>query len=172
MGGVRQFLTDELLSDYEKIGFQGHSTLYRNTEKNRIRYRTIIPGLDNYRDVFRSERIWDFDENGINHIYVALGVKIYSETIFSTLAQYRYNFITRYLNKDLPNRNNVFIWKAGRLYQVSVEQGGNRCMEMMYVHWQKRNMEIDAALDGSDLLVYPNRIVPYTDGMLSYRFVK
>lgn len=42
----------------------------------------------------------------------------------------------------------------------------------MYVHWQKRSIEIESLCDGADVLIYPNKIVPYSKGELSYQYVK
>lgn len=57
-GDIRKFVTDEILDKYEKIGFQGHSTLYKNEKEVNSRYKTIIDGKMNYIDAFSSrERI-------------------------------------------------------------------------------------------------------------------
>ena len=53
-GDIRNFITDDILEKYDKIGFQGHSTLYRNTPEVNSRYKTIIPGQLSYKDIFNS----------------------------------------------------------------------------------------------------------------------
>lgn len=39
-GNIRKFYTDEVLGQYEKVGFNGHSNLYKNTPEVCARYRT------------------------------------------------------------------------------------------------------------------------------------
>ena len=159
-GGIERFLTKEILDQYDKIGFQGHSTLYRNTKENNSRYRIEIPGRETYRSVFTSSKSCNFDEKGINGIYNAIGVPFYSETIFSTLAQYRHNFIARYWPKENVhnNKNVVYIWEAGKLFHVSAYRGNIFKQEVMYVHWQKRRMELACTRAKKCIVIIPNKI--------------
>lgn len=164
MGGVRHFLTNQVLEHYEKIGFQGHSTIYRNSEENRKRYQYIFDGIDNYREVFQSPNAFNFDEHGINLIYKKLGIEIYSEVNFVTLAQYRQNYIARYWPREKVNRNNVYLWENGLLYQKSILKSRVITDEIMYVHWQKRAIKIEEEVENSNIWVLlPNRLIAWVD---------
>ena len=68
-GDIRKFITDDMLDQYDKIGFQGHSTLYRNTPEVNARYRTILEGELTYQNIFQSSYGHCFDEDLINKIY-------------------------------------------------------------------------------------------------------
>ena len=56
-GDIRKFYTDEVLENYEKVGFNGHSMLFRNTPQVCSRYRTCVEGALSYRDVFSVDMI-------------------------------------------------------------------------------------------------------------------
>lgn len=71
-GNIREFLTDEILEKYDRIGNQGHSTLFKNNPDVNLRYKKCIGGLLNYRDVYTSEKSFCFDESGLDAIYNAL----------------------------------------------------------------------------------------------------
>lgn len=159
-GGVRNIITDDILERYDKIGFQGHSTLYRNTRKNNRRYRIEIPGHENFRGAFTSEKTWNFDEKAINCIYNSIGVPFYSETTFSTLAQYRRNFVARYWPQKDSNKNKhvIYVWEEGKLFHVSAYRGQVYKDEVMYVHWQKRKMKVECEGTECCIIVVPNRI--------------
>lgn len=168
-GGVRNFITDDILEKYDKIGFQGHSTIYRNNLKNNARYRNKFKGIDNFVEVFTSNRNWNFDEKGINGIFNRLNIPFYFETSFSTLAQYRYNFKARYWPKDNKSMNKhvIYSWKDGRLFHISADKSQIKYTEIMYVHWQKRNMEIFYDSQKTTYLIVPNRVYP-ANNFLSY----
>ena len=55
-GDIRKFITDDLLNKYERIGFLGHSTIYKNTTEVNSRYRTIFDG-NNYPDVLNPKQL-------------------------------------------------------------------------------------------------------------------
>ena len=48
-GDIRAFITDEILEKYDKIGFQGHSVIYRNTPEVNQRYRNQVENAPNYK---------------------------------------------------------------------------------------------------------------------------
>lgn len=171
-GDIRKFITDEILDTYDKIGFQGHSTIYRNTPINNVRYRTYVENKDYYKNVFTSSKTWNFDEKAINAIYNYLEIPFYSETNFSTLAQYRHNFVARYWPKDKSYRNKrvVYLWENGKLYNVSAYKGELYYDEIMYVHWQKRKMVLNCQGTEIRYLIIPNTIISNNEE-LQYAYV-
>ena len=68
-GNIRAFYTDKVLQKYERIGYQGHSTLFPNDAKLNLQYRTIIPDHLNYIDVFSGKCDFSWDESGMNMVY-------------------------------------------------------------------------------------------------------
>jgi hypothetical protein len=68
-GDIRKFYTEEMLENYDKFGFLGHSTLYRNTPEVNARYKTVIEGEMDYKTAFLGSEGHAFDEVGIEAIY-------------------------------------------------------------------------------------------------------
>ena len=61
-GNIRRFYTDELLSKYEKIGFNGHSMLFKNTPEVCARFRTCRNEKLNYKEVYSTDKGYAFVE--------------------------------------------------------------------------------------------------------------
>lgn len=62
------------------------------------------------------------------------------------------------------NRNNVYLWENGLLYQKSLLKSGTITDEIMYVHWQKRAIKIEEEVENSNIWVLlPNRLIAWTD---------
>ena len=68
-GNIRNFYTEDVLDHHDRVGFLGHSTLYRNNKENNARYKVIVPGEINYIDVFTGKSGYSFDENGMDAIF-------------------------------------------------------------------------------------------------------
>ncbi len=63
-GNVRNFITEELLSEYDKIGSLGHCVLIRNSDKMRTMYKQSIGGVQPYKTIFSCKENFSFDEGG------------------------------------------------------------------------------------------------------------
>lgn len=173
-GDVRTFLSESLLDCYDKIGFTGNCTLYRNNKENNRRYRLENSiGTVLYKTYFSSSEHYCFDEVGINDIYLHLGIPFYREVNNSNLAAYRHNFATCFLPQCDKKRNKhvVYLWKDGHLFHISVE--GNTLMrkEIMFVHFlSSRILDIQITGRPDRFLIVPNVILPYYS--LTVEFVK
>lgn len=91
-GDIRKFLTDDILERYEKIGNQGHSTLYKNTKEVNARYRHIPKKAPGYIESFSTKTPRAFDEWPMEMIYQELGIPYYMETNYAHLTKYEHNF--------------------------------------------------------------------------------
>ena len=87
-GNIRKFYTDDVLNKYERVGYLGHSTLYKNTSENNSRYRTIVPECINYIEVFSGKSNYSFDENGMDQIFQYLNVPYFKEVVFAHVTKY------------------------------------------------------------------------------------
>lgn len=140
-GDIRSFITDDILSRYEKIGFQGHSTLYKNTPDVNRRYKEVVPdaGID-YRDIFSSAEGHCFDEVGMCSIYDHLRLPYYRETNFAHLDRFHSSFFLGHLpiSEDYKNHRQVFVWDKGHIYRYYLTGGEVRREEFMYIHFFSR----------------------------------
>lgn len=141
-GDIRKFITDDLLNKYEKIGFQGHSTLYKNTKEVNSRYRTTIKGIPNYREIFSNSKGYAFDEGIIGEIYDKLDIPYYKETNFAHLSKYDYGFVLRHLppKDDYKNFRQIFIWDDGKIIRKYLSNHQICNEEYMYIHFFCRPM--------------------------------
>lgn len=160
-GNIRSFITDDILDEYDKIGFLGHSTLYRNTKEVNSRYKLKVNVVNyNYIDVFETDASCHFDEAYMNLLYKENGWKIYDKVHFADLTEYHYNF---YLTNVENNRNfdrQIFLWKDGVLSRLYLENNEIKKDSFMYIHFLKRKMvlKVDNKLDDNGLLIAPNYI--------------
>ena len=175
-GGIRQFYTDEVLSSCEKIGFQGHSTLYKNTREINALYKTSISGIPPYREIFTSNKNYFFDETIISSIFDALGIKSFKKTVFAHLNRYSYGFYLKHLDpkEDYKNKRQIFTLKNGALTRLYLDKDSVKSEPFMYIHFFSRPMEINAGKleDSSRYVIMPNKIVEDNNAELDFAYIK
>lgn len=139
-GDIRKFITNDILEKYEKIGFQGHSTLYKNCSEVNLRYKTIIPGKIDYRKIFSSKEGHCFDENGICEIYDYLQISYYRETNFAHLDRFNTSFFLGHMpiSEDYKNKRQLFVWKKGKVLRKYLFNRQIHQEEFMYLHFFSR----------------------------------
>lgn len=172
-GDIRNFITDKILDNYEKIGFLGHSTLYKNTYDINQRYKISIEGYDvNYKKVFTTEQGYHFDEGFMNKLYKANNWPLYTVVHFADLTEYRHNFFLTNMEKNLNHSRQIFIWEKGRLFRLYLHKHRIYKDEFMYIHFLKRNMKLEANLTtvADKLIIYPN-VITDANIELSYSFI-
>ena len=137
-GDISKFITEELLSKYDKIFQRGHFTLYRNSSEINCLYRTDMGGEPYYKTVFTSPKSFAFDEYpGIAKIYRFLDIPVYEQMPFVDVWVNQKCF-ARTTNKI---EKLVFVYDHGKLFSVSKKSK----IEIMYVHLQKRTMKVETS---------------------------
>ncbi len=136
-GDIRKFYTDSILGQYEKIGFNGHSTLYRNTPEVCTRYKLYVKENMYYKEVFSADEGYAFDEPGIDAIYDALHIPVYKGIDFANLLKYDPGFFLDWKPKgeDHKNEHQVFTWYNGRLMRHYIDHDAVKTEEYMYLHY-------------------------------------
>lgn len=160
-GNIRKFITDDILVQYNKIGFQGHLTIYSNDIDTITRYRTEGEGLLSYKQVFSSEQLFCFDESGMDYLYEYLNISVYKEVHFAHLKKYNQDFFLAHFSEEdnYKNKDQIFTWEKGRLLRKFLVQETIYEEEFLYIHFFCRNMNIRNIQKYSDMLViYPNKI--------------
>ncbi len=140
-GNIRKFITDEILEKYERIGFLGHSTIFKNVPEVNARYRTMIDE-NNYKKVYTTEGAFAFDEVGMDAIYEKLNIKYYHEIIFANLKKYDYGFFLDLMPEEdtQKNEHQVFVLKDGTLTRNYVRNHKIFTEDFMYIHFWCRPM--------------------------------
>lgn len=174
-GNIRKFITDRILEEYEKIGFQGHSTIYKNNKENNARYKTILPNGINYKDVFSGKIKYSFDENGMEDIFNYLNIPQYKVTNFAHLSKYDYSFYLKYLPKedDYKNKRQIFTWKNGTLLRKYIKDNQIEEDEYMYIHFFCRPMKFkcNELSKNKTYVIYPDKMIEYNK-KIDIKFIK
>lgn len=174
-GDVRKFLTDDILKKYEKIGFQGHSTLYKNQDEVNSRYKTIVPNKTNYKEAFTHEKGYCFDEVGICDIYDYLKIPYFRETNFAHLDMFETSFFLGHLpqSDDYKNKYQIFVWQNGKLQRKYLKDKKIYTEEFMYLHFFCRPMKYkaDSYEEGSSLVIYPD-VLKNKNNTIDYKYIK
>lgn len=159
-GNIRKFYTDDILERYEKVGFNGHSMLFRNTPQVNARYRTIIEGLLSYREAFSVDKSFAFDEPGMDAIYEALDIPVYKEIDFANLLKYDYGFYLDWQEEGDKEKNDaqVFTWSNGVVTRYYLYRGKIETREYLYLHYWCRptTFRIKRYDPNLQYLIYPD----------------
>lgn len=167
-GKIRNFITDELLNQYDKILSSGHLTLFRNTDEINKLYKRSLRGSEPYKKVFTQPDFFHFDEwgkNGINEIAMAYDISMYHNIVFHDVYHKRLSFFpAQLMNKQGYESNNIYLWDKGTLWRYFISQTNELAREeILYAHFQRRKMEIEQPLHNSErLLMIPNRYLSWS----------
>lgn len=175
-GDIRKFITEEILTKYDKLGFQGHSTLYRNTQEVNSRYKIQIGDLIDYKQVFTSHDGCFFDEVGMADLYTALHIPQYTKTNFAHLDRFTTSFYLLYLPEEDGYKNNrqVFTWDNGKIIRNYLDGTDVKKEEYMYLHLFSRPISFKAKTYSNDIIyaIYPDVVKELGKDKLNYKFIK
>lgn len=174
VGNLRHFITDELLSHYDKLFCLGHMTLIKNTKQHNRVFMNVIHNEVYYKKVLSNEKIMVFDEEytdnvNINTLFKAVGLNIY-EYDYSMNPCIKWPWFRRVekVGKEVngnvhgyitePYRDAVYLWDKGHIKRYYKEKGKIVEQEFMYMHLQQRRMKIDGEVFKQDVVkIMPNR---------------
>ncbi|HEL1941736.1 TPA: hypothetical protein TYI14_000628 [Streptococcus suis] len=156
-GDLRKFLTDEVLSNADKIMFLGHMTLYRNTVTVNNRYKIKTTSNITLEEIFSSSENFAFDElksYSINKIYIEQGFPMkrlddaYVDVspLYFRFRSSKYDEKFNHLGYD--NTKRIFLWESGKLFELYLIGKSVSRREIGYIHFQKRKLKnVDAEFD-------------------------
>lgn len=157
-GNIRKFYTDEVLNKYDKVGFFGHSVLYKNTPEVNARYKTILNSKNNYINVLSNSEGVAFDEVGMEEIYRHLGISYFNDIVFANLTKYETKFHLGSMPErdEYKNDRQVFTWQDGTLLRHYLKDGRIYDEEYMYIHFWCRPMtyKVSDFSDSARYLIY------------------
>ncbi len=174
-GNIRKFITDDLMDKYDKIGNQGHMTLYRNCKEVNLRFKECFEGCISYKDAFYQEKGFAFDEPPMEVIYRKSGIPYYMETNYVHLTKYDYGFFMGHMSKedDWKNKNQIFSLNNGTLLRHYID-GQKVCTEeYMYIHFWCRpiTFKIKEYDPKNTYLMYPETVTD-SERNINVRFIK
>lgn len=174
-GDIRSFFTEEVLQNYDKIGYLGHLTLYRNNERINSFYKhsiinnhneSIVPYKIAYKlsnNIGFDEWMFDTEYYKIGEIFMAYDMPVYYDIHFADLTPYTRPFIESYFNPYTKKRKSkrffYYTWSNGKLYAHSFFN--KEQPERLYVHFLKRPMKVKGNMDvnAEQMLIIPNEII-------------
>lgn len=185
-GNIRNFFTDELLINYERVLWQGHCSIYRNCEKINNYYHTLDnKGCMDWKTVYTSEQNQSYDEyaehngGGLSLIMERNGIPMYKEWIFADLCLWLRRFQltyseNAYYTTDADSRASFFLRDKSGLYLFFRKNGQTRKQEFLYAHFQKRRITIPHAFSNNieQYLILPPGKIRLISGVLSERDVR
>lgn len=150
-GRIREFYTEELLNEYDKLGFLGHCTMFRNDAKINRLFMSKIDGNERYKEVFSHDKNFQFDEErnmSINTIFENSDYKCnfqeYHANIYIKSSDFRLTSYDLKNNEYVVEKNKkaFFIFDNGKLERYIINKEGIEKKEYLYIHIQERNMKI------------------------------
>ena len=183
-GDLGKFLNDALFEKYEKISYMGHMSLLKNCDEVNHCFMKC-----DYKAVLQNPKNRIFDEirfsPNINELLINNGYSIFKLENVADVGLEKYNFELYGMGNGnrctkISRAPVIFRYNKQKLFQLMVINGKLEVNEILYVHFQKRNI-ISHDLKTNFLLV-PNEIIDdyevtvddvlrYSKGKTSY-FVK
>ena len=163
-GQIRTFLTDEVLSQYERFYEWGHFSLFKNNEK--INHIYDLPGglYSRNETLCGTAKVNAEEHYGLNRICSQNDIKWYRATDFADF--YVYCSDLRLYGGQHNYVHQVFYWEDGRAYRAGIdEKNGIVINEYVYVHWQKRKPQLDdARLVNGAFFITSGKLIPKQKG--------
>lgn len=169
-GRIRGFLSEEILDAYERIGFLGHSTIYKNTYEINRAFMILVNGEELYKNIFSCGDTQNhfFDEKWMDIICDSIGLKTFRKTIYADIIPWAWKFRIGHANakEKEKNEHRIFLWDDGKLYSYAIDKKRNLVVdEFMYIHLLKRNMKIPSIRKLERYLIVPNKLMPYSQSV-------
>ena len=174
-GNIRDYFTDELLDKYSKIGFQGHSTIFKNDMNINSVYKCEFDDLPSYKTVFNSPDGFCFDEPIITEIFKRKNIPSYLETNFIHFSKYDIGLYCEHLPKseDYKNDNQIFVWDNGKLIRYYLKNKEVLKEEYMYMHFFCRPLVFKTnKFDDNKKYIFYSDIIDELDNDIDYKFIK
>lgn len=171
MGNLNDFITDKMLSEYDKLFCLGHLSMYKNTAQNNKLFMKEINGQSWYRESFTTDKPTNFDEvwgnnTNINTIFKHFSKRVYERDLslnfnpekLSRFKKQTYYYTTGKFIDEKNDRNKLAVWNQGKLFRYSLNSKRDLVFnEYMYLHLQNREMKMQEGILNVDLFdVIPN----------------
>ncbi len=167
---LSQFITDDMLNNYDKLFDLWHLTLYRNTYEINRAFMLPLDWKYRYKEVFQSKRFRRFDERNdrsINNIFDAHQLKRFSISFCADIFRSRLNFyLICYDDKERSHfldldAKQVFYWEKGKIFRIYEKKWTIVKEEFAYIHLQKRRMlnTVNTASKVERFGIVPNEFV-------------
>ncbi|TAH33708.1 hypothetical protein EYC58_00370 [Candidatus Saccharibacteria bacterium] len=157
LGNLSNFLSPDVFEQFDRLLERGALMFYRNTASINELFSEKIDGIVNFGDAVRTKEPCFYDEIMFPALLKHRGYKTYSNTRYADILPQYFDF-TIDAHCDIENQpQQYFVYKQG----VGVFQGvgdNENVNECMYVHIQKRPMEVGAYESSTVVYLQENSI--------------
>lgn len=148
--------------DYDRIGEYGHLILYKNRDDINHWFKDLkSERVPNTKTIYSNEKNFSFDEfSGMNLLVNEHKKKTYTTRLFDDIIFYKKNFFSRRLiqGKDTKWNKVYFLYTNRHLYRFVLRNKQWIKDESLYVHFQKRPLEIETT-NLNEYIIIPNKII-------------
>ncbi len=157
MGNLGETLTDDFLSQYDKIFALGHMTIYKNTPENNRVFMKEYKGRSYVEYLSRPEN-FNFDEDtmydfNVHNLFKHENKRVFDEDLSLNFAVSRLQFRRMYyvgLESHIPTyghemekyRKALYLWDKGDVCRYYVANGNIVKETYLYLHLQSRPMYV------------------------------
>lgn len=164
-GSIRSFATQDIQKSYDKVFRTGHFSFIRNDpDINELFFK-----YGTYKITLTSPVIYGYDESITGYHLGFAGELIENGYAFGDFAEWIADIDFRYYPfYEVSNRTSpcVFLYEDGHIYRLDQGENGIAKQERMYIHLQKRKMQVDTDIDPDKYLICPNRFCRYSEELL------
>lgn len=168
-GNIEKTLNKIVEQDYDKIGFLGHLTLYKNKKEVNERFFMKSKSNKSLNEILGVSDNMAFDETNnysINFVYLDNGFEIKRiDELYYDISTRSSSFRTPYWSDKLKweyllEDRCIFEWDNGNLYKIYLKNEEIKKEEILYVHYQKRKMTYEINIEKSNhFLIVPNKFI-------------
>lgn len=177
-GKITDFLTDDIINNYDKIMTCGHMSVYKNTPENNKRFMIPLKSGIDYKTIFTDDAFYNFEEVApisITTIYKENGIiiKDMSEQYADITIRY-YNMRMVRINEKFDGyyisnlSNMVFAWENGTLYGYFRNKNSVDKKQYMYIHLKRRKLNVNMNLDDNKYIITQDGFMPYENITAKY----
>lgn len=176
-GNIRKFISEDVLCNYSKILTCGHLSIYKNDFHVNRWFMTLPPisAKYTYEAVYSSPNSFAFDEFGGKKSWGGMvgmmknaGIIIYNKMDFDDIRQTQYSFYSRrpikgrhYTLNEISKMPSYYSYNEGKLMRHIKTSECVIIEESLYVHFQKRNMNVEKGIDTNNFIIVPNKFVRF-----------
>lgn len=179
-GNIRKFITDEILDKNDRIFTRGHLSIFRNIESVNKYYRE--QSYFSFKDIAQSPNSYSFDEwRGTSKAWQLDNKRYYDELVMDDIIVgydglfptkrwggcfSPYNSSNINESKKYKTYNKIYYtFDNGTLERKWIQSNRQYKEEILYIHLQKRKMEVASNLDRdcNSFDIIDNSFVEYKD---------
>ncbi|AGY81954.1 DUF6625 family protein [Carnobacterium inhibens] len=171
-GNIRKFITEDVLNLNDKIFQRGHLSIIRNTPENNNIFKKKLDNKFLFKDVFQDEKSSIFDEKfyndngGINGLFLDNGKEIFIDDNIVADINIKHKFFHVNSDKSKDYITSIFYFSKEEnncgLYRYSCAKGNITQKEYIYIHLQKRKMNVQG-YDKNDFFIIPNEFIKHKE---------